>query len=200
MASFASASDLATLMQRTLSPTEIDAAEMVLAFATSAIQSAVRQQIETVEADTVELRGNWTPYLQLPQRPVLDVTAISLSTPYTAVLTVGSTAYRWTRAGKVTLLWSPANWPTEGAGYGSWGGPDSTVSVTYSHGFDVIPADISGVCLRVARRMMDNPQMVMSESVGGYYNYTLAPGADPSSVLLPSEEAALRSAYRKKTR
>jgi hypothetical protein len=56
------------------------------------------------------------------------------------------------------LYWGGALWPTS---FGS-------VTVTFTHGYAVVPADVRAVTKAVARRMVANPSLARQEAVAGY--------------------------------
>jgi hypothetical protein len=67
-----------------------------------------------------------------------------------------------------------------------------TVEVTYTHGYETVPADVKAVGLAVAARNYQNPNGVRSETIGAY-SYTNA-GTDDDVAgagLLASERAVL---------
>lgn len=103
-------------------------------------EAAGWQQISLVTDDTVELRGSGALTMGLPQRPVVAVTAID-----------GLTTSKWSWDGKAL---------SRVDGY-QWDGP---VTVTYSHGYDPVPAWLVGMCCQVIRRSANNQDGLRSES------------------------------------
>jgi hypothetical protein len=96
----------------------------------------------------------------LPERPVVDVTSVA-GLPAGGWTLVRDTllpgpvySYMWELDDIITgnVTWTPMSMPT--------------IAVTYSHGFQVIPKDLRGLCLSVAARMYVNPSSVEMESVG----------------------------------
>jgi hypothetical protein len=87
--------------------------------------------------------------------------------------------------------------------WGGWGGPKATVVVTYSHGYEVIPDDIKGVCLSAAARAFTspglvNPAGVESETIDGYavtYRSNMANGST-AGVTLAEDESRIVKRYR----
>ncbi len=182
--SFASLEDLEFLLGRVFDTTESVAAQGLLDQATAAIQSWTRQTLGLAEDDTVRLAGTWRDELVLPERPIVDVTAVSVGG--VALTDWIVTTDGITRGGVSSLQRDPV--------YG-WCGPLAVVEVTYSHGFDPIPADIKAVCLNMTQRSLSNPVGVTSESIGSYsvtYDADAAPGA-----ALGTEDEALLRRYRK---
>lgn len=152
----ASATDLQDYLQQTV---DANTSALILDMATGVIQAYTRQQLEYVQNDTVDL----TPMegrLVLPERPVVDVTAVAgLSTGDWTL--VRDTIYPgpvyihdWELDDILTsnVTWTPLWKPT--------------VQVTYSHGFQSIPNDLKALCLSVAARLYANPTSIESEMIG----------------------------------
>jgi hypothetical protein len=152
----ASPSDLAAHLQ---SDVDTASATVYLQSATGLIQAYTKQTLEYVQDDTVTLipaEGR----IVLPERPVIDVTAVA-GLPAGGWTLVRDTllpgpvySYMWELDDIITgnVTWTPMSMPT--------------VQVTYSHGFQDIPLDLRGLCLSVAARMYVNPSSVEMESIG----------------------------------
>lgn len=155
-------------------------ATLAIASASAVIRKHCRQVLSLVVGDVAKLRGTWGMMLVLPQRPVVEATAITgpLATP-----------------GGATPLVGP--FPVQGDAiyrrFG-WFGPHQHVTVTYTHGFDVIPDDIVAICLNLAARILDNPMSKQSESYTGHSVSRLFP------LELSRTEKELLNAYRRTTR
>lgn len=218
MASFATPQDLADYLIRPLDEAEQAAAPLLLRLASASVALEVRQTVEKVTT-TAKLAGTWSQDLELPERPVVDVTAVAVNG---VNLPVG--AYTWNSR---TLLrrgvaldqdsdgFSPVDVDEhrQGASGAStplhWGGPASTVEVTYEHGYDadVIPDVFVAVTLSVAARVLESPTGITSESLGGY-SVTYAGAAEASfggshagggaGFTLTAAERALLRPYRKR--
>lgn len=162
-----------------------DQAELVLAIASGTVRGATGQTLSLVEGDEVELRGTWGRQLQLPERPVLAVTAIAVDG-----VEVPATSYRWSRDGKVTFSRSSPLVNAPAAALGYWGGDEVLVTVTYDHGFDPVPDDVRGVVLALARRAILVPDAgaVAQESLG---SYSVTYSREAASTLTRGEERKL---------
>lgn len=173
-----------------------DRATILLDAATAAIQSYCRQTFTAVAGAQV-LPGSWDAKLELPERPVTAVTAVSIGdTALTAdmdyVWDGAHTLYRGTKVDGVLSVNGPDYLIN---GWGDWGGPGAQVTVTYARGFATIPGDVKGVCLALAARSLASPDGVNSESVGAYsVSYSRSGGA----VSLLAEERALLDRYRRR--
>jgi len=150
-----------------------------LEIASAQIRGITRQHFDLVTADQIDLRGSWADEIRLPQRPVLDVSEIQVRWQGSQVFDVlSSSAYTWDRAGRLRGVCS------------IWGGPGGTVRPTYDHGFAEIPEDIEAVCLAMARRWLQNPGAVASETLVDY-SVTYGP------IGLTEDEAKTLEDYRR---
>ena len=172
LGSFATAADLTARMGRALTDTEQSQADRLLFDASNLIRmTAGYQQISRVDNDTVTLRGSGTGRMLLPQRPVLDVTAVA-----------GLTADQWQWDGGSAICRLDC---------GRWDGP---VTVTYSHGFEVddvaYQVAVSVACDAV-KRLMLNPDAIRQRSIDDYAE-TLT---DARASLLQGEQETIRQAF-----
>lgn len=203
LSSFASTDDLEAFLNRKFDTGETVQAQVMLDGATAAIRAEAFQTISLVENDTVRLAGSWEPDFELPEWPVLSVSAVALN----GVPLVMHDGYEW----NTRQLLRRSQLLAELTGYsafqhapgallgfaGNWGGPGSTVEVTYSHGYTTIPADLVLVCLQAASRPILNPGGVQSESLGAYAVRYVNKGSGGPSVLLDDDEKKIiRTRYR----
>jgi hypothetical protein len=167
MGLFANATDLAALLQRTFDATDNAAAAVALRMATAAIKNHTKQTIEQVVNDQVDLQGNWSHKLWLPERPVTAVSAVSIIGGSGFVREVVLTPNTDFVLGPMGLLrrvsYITGRLLTPASGY--WGGDMAIVRPIYTHGFPTIPDDINAVCLSVASRLMSNPEGLLRESI-----------------------------------
>ncbi|MFI7014147.1 hypothetical protein [Streptomyces sp. NPDC050164] len=140
----------------------IDAAQAAagLGEAEVIVRAALRQHIDAVAGDTVELVGNGRRLINLPEMPVTAVASVHLD----GELLTNGTDYRWNRYGILTRLGEPtwrgrlaACWPL-----------DAEVSVVYDHGYAQVPAAVKQVCIQLAGRAWVNPRSMASESIGDW--------------------------------
>lgn len=112
--------------------------------ASAMFRSLAQQTISRVVDDVVELEGNDTSRLWLPERPVVSVKDVSIiyDDTTTPLVFVDSDVIS-TRRGLLTTF----------TGY-EWGGYDASVRLTYTHGYLTIPADIVAVVCAMAERNM----------------------------------------------
>lgn len=172
---------------------DLDQVELLLDIASATIRDETGQTLSLVDDDVLELRGAFGREFWLPERPVLEVSSITLDDQ-----DMPSTGFRATSDGRVTI--DRALWPTvvnaSAGALGHWGGDERILTIVYSHGYDPVPATIRGVCLDLVRRGIVAPDagVVRQESLGSY-NVSYAP--DAASVLSTAEKAKLRRYCRK---
>ncbi len=121
---------------------------------------------------TIDSEGGLT--LLMPKNR-LPVTAVALVEQLSgeSYVTLDSTEYDWSVDGILSRWWT--GWPCRAQG----------VRVTYSHGYDVIPREVAGVCLSLAGRLYNAPSGQVATSMTlGDYSATYEPGG---SGLLPHE-------------
>ncbi len=136
--------------------------------------SPVTGEVETIDANSAASF--------LTSRYHLPVTAVSLVEVFdgSAYQTVDATEYQWTRDGVVQRL-----------GYRCWPGYLAGVRATYNHGYDDLPRDVAGVCIRYASRLLANPggSAVQRETLGdASVEYSQA---SAGAGLLPDEQMIL---------
>jgi hypothetical protein len=173
---FATTDDLATYLGRAVENTA--QGDMALALATGIIRAETGQTLSLVEDDEVQLRGSAYAKLALPERPVLAVTSVSGDSINTD------------------------EWSRQGANLTRWYGWPDVVTVTYSHGYAVIPDDVKAITLAVAARILtaNDPSgpSIAREQIGSY-SVEYARSSDTSAesaFLTDGERAHLRRTYR----
>jgi hypothetical protein len=131
------------------------------------------------------LAGTWGSDLVLPQTPVTSVTSVSVNG-----VALGSGDYAWNSR---ALLRRGGTFDEAGADPGSatWGGPSSTISVTYAWGEEAVPTWAKSVTLRAIARVVGNPSQVTQESLG-VYSATYAQVTGDGSHITRAERKYLR--------
>lgn len=171
MPAFATLDDLNAVLGETIDETR---GELALDLASGAIRSWTRQTLDLVEDDTLTVPGSWDTNLTLPERPVVDITSVTVDAEELE-------ADSWRLDGDALYRLS------------RWGGPDVTVEVVYTHGYEIIPDDIRGFCLRLAARWLTNPQGLRTESIG---TYSVGFGGDITGALVAESEWRELGRYR----
>ncbi|GAA2484618.1 hypothetical protein GCM10010406_21110 [Streptomyces thermolineatus] len=176
----ATAADLAALTQ-----SDIPAATATVALdaASAVIRGWTRQAITRVVDETVNLRVTDAGELVLPQRPVVSVSRVRAG---------GTVLSDWTLSGDRLLR--SGGWrrlPTAGA-YPETG----VVEVTYTHGWEDVPAEVRTVCLDLAAATVTNPGMLRTVGIDDY-NRTFASESLGAGVLSNAHKEIL-GAYRRR--
>lgn len=188
--SLATVADLATLLGRTFTPEQELQAQALLDQASAVVRSYVRQDISrATTTDTFTMR-RVDPVLHrcagavtLPQRPVVDIDTVLID---------GTETQDWWQDGNDLLLRS---W--------TWDRPPAAhrppqVTVTYTHGWDPVPAEIQAIVMQAANRVIVNPSGIRSETVGGESVTYLIPAAgEYLGVLLSRTEQKVLDRYRR---
>lgn len=141
--------DLAALLQQDL---DRATAELLIECATAVVQEACGQRIVRAQS-TVQLDGDRSQWLVLPQLPVISVDAVSLD---------GAALTDWQLRGH--QVHRPLGW----FGLDS---PLSTVEVTYTHGYAADDQALQlarTVVLSLAATVYSNPAAARSERIGDY--------------------------------
>jgi hypothetical protein len=148
---FASTDELASHLQQDL---DLATATLALDLATGIVQGAIGATITQATITAVlHVTDPCNPWLRLPQAPATLVTAV----------TVGGAAvtdYIVTPA----ELWRAIGWATTQ----TYDGEPVPVTVAYTGGFAVIPADVKAATLFVAGQIYGNPELLQSVSIDDY--------------------------------
>ncbi|MGW4641810.1 hypothetical protein ACWEN6_25050 [Sphaerisporangium sp. NPDC004334] len=151
-------------------------AEMLLEAASQAVRDYCGWPISQTGPETITVDGSGGRVLQLPALHVTDITAVTIDD-----VELAPTAYRWSVIGLVKRL--------DG---GCWPDTYQSIGVTWTCGYDPIPASILElVCAAVARRL-PNPSGHAAESIGDYaVTYSKS-----DKVVLSGADTALLDHYR----
>jgi hypothetical protein len=197
----ATAADLEAAMR--LDPGTLPAAQAELALkrASARVRAYTRQDITLVENETILLRGG-DRVLALPQRPLV----VDATHPLTVVelgemggIEVPAIEDRdFTRLGNELTRGYPWYAPTRTMGWpwrqqqGVWA---PRVRVTYSHGDQEVPDDITDIVLDLASMNLSNPENLRSVAIDDY-SRTFASETIGNAKLTPGHKADLRQ-YRR---
>jgi len=172
----ATVDELRTFMGGTVT-FEDDTAELYLRLASGEVRAATGQTYDAVIDDTAVISGDGTRTLLLPEVPVTAVTAlVDLTGPLEAP--VPATTWEWSEHGIIRRIDT-----------GRWARRYRAYRVTYDHGYGVIPDVVTGVVLRMAARVIDNPEGIKQEGTGRW-SMTRA-GESAGIGLLPADWLAL---------
>lgn len=155
MAQFASLAELEAFLQTTYDGAAAVAADQALTMASASIQNETHQRIEAVANEVVTFAVRPRTYrLFLPELPVTGVSAVTIDGVALLVTDYIVDSQTGVMHRRYLVDWAR-----------TW---ESTVAVTYSHGYAVIPDDIKQETLRRAADLMDNPSTMDSETIGNY--------------------------------
>lgn len=179
----ATAEELASLMRDT--GLDETSATLLLELTTGEVQGIIGQRLVLVEDDEIELQGNTDRWLILPERPVSEVSSLTIDGGDELV---AGTDYKRTKG--AASLWRRCGWSD--CAY-----EPSTVAITYSHGLEVGHQRLQfarSSVLGVSKAAYSNTSGVTSESIDDYR--VTFPDAI-ASVLADSENLvnALRRYY-----
>jgi hypothetical protein len=201
--------DVSAIVGRTLSSTEQTNGTRLLNMASGMVRRYTRQTITKVTDDVVTLEGNWGHVLTLPQHPVTAVSSVVFNGGtmpntqwklYQGDLFLGTGSYMPDYGGSIwggTALWGPAgsNNGPQVAG-ATWQGPQSTVTVTYTHGYDEVPQDIVNEVAGMVALQLSTEVGISSEQIGGYkVQYDRA---QTGGMTLNDESKSVLNFYRKR--
>lgn len=197
----ASLTDLSDRLGRPLTAAEEARGQALLADASALVRGFTGQDFVRTDDEVAVLRAQQGE-IRLPQRPVVDVTAVvALGAGGAPDLPV--VGWQWDGIDIVrTMTDSPAiNMPElwyedEAESY------PGTYRVTYSHGTATVPADVVAVVARMALRTMTAPSMaggLTGETIGPYSYRTDGSGVGTAVVMTDDDRKMLELAgYRRK--
>ena len=167
-APFFTTTDLAYRLQMDPTAVNSDAATMLAKLASDAVREEIRQKVDFVASDTVTLYGDNGEVIMLPERPVVSVSSVVMAgitlVPTTVNSTTTTTMYDWRPEGALRRVVYGGSFYASQL-YFKWplGVP---VTVTYSHGYQVVPSAMVHVALELAAAAYSNPELHESERVG----------------------------------
>lgn len=167
--------DVEAVLGRDLDDDEVGRTVKLLQLASDAVRIHTGQQFDYVEDDEITIEPDIEGHLWLPQRPVISVSTVKITSSNTPIDTVG---YGWTRDGYLARRWFPTN-----AEIPWWIYP---LTVTYTHGYQTVPADVRLAVAELVGGSMANPSGIVSESLGVYsvrYLSNRSPGVSLTSEV-----------------
>ena len=199
--SLASIADVEAITGASIDPADQPRVERLLAMASAAIRGWTHQTLSFVRDHEVTVPSSGTELLMLAELPVQDVTSIE---------TLFGLDWWWADESELIHSTDPSGWNDWGrfswdaAGRlrrldgRRWGLPNDPVTVTYSHGWKEIPADIIAVCAaKVGNAVASaevNPEGLRSVTIGDYTRAFADPSA--STGVLNDGEKAILARYR----
>lgn len=135
---------------------DVPRVDMAIKLAAAYVQRMSGQTITAVADDEAVFDGTGNHILFMPQRPVTNVSEVTVDGDEWIV----GTDYDWSeRRGTIHAL-GRRRWPVG----------LRNVAVTYSHGYVELPVDLQALVYGLARRAIDNPSgtAIRSETLGSY--------------------------------
>lgn len=189
---FANSDDLATRLGLALTPEERDRADSLLAIASDLIRDEVKCGQLTLLTETIQLRGTSDESIELPSTPVVSVASVTLDGE---PLVEGSD---WYLDGNMIvrlpvsravildgLADAQAAFPL---GTASFGWPEQTLEITYTHGYAEIPGKVRAICMEMVVRAWVNPGSVARETIGDTSTVYDNMRFSPAGLLLTDDE------------
>lgn len=171
-----STADLATYLQQNLEEYESEASNAV-ELASAAVRAYCRRSFTFVADDERVMR--WRPRIILPDPPVVDIRSVKIA----------DKDVHWHRDLKGHLIIQRT--PGLLVGHANYPYPD--VTVTYSHGYDTVPAVVAMVAVRIAARVFKNPMQRVTYNTDTM-NY--ASSVDVAPRILTGDEQLMLTPFR----
>ena len=207
----ATSADVAATLGRVLTAQELVFCARLLDFGSALVRKYTRLTLTQVIGDTITIPGNWSQVLPLPQRPVTNVTSVSVNgngwsagQQYTVSrygeLLISTGAYMPDFGASLygsSQLWGPA-----GSNHGpyttgnNWQGPGTAITVVYDHGYAVIPDEIANVVAGMVALQIGTGVGVIRERIGFYQvEYTRS---ESGGLALTPEDKSILNDFRKR--
>lgn len=202
MESLATVDDLEARIGRELTPEEAARAEALLADASALVRGYTGRDFGLVEDDEITLRPVGTR-VRLPQRPVHTVSRVVATGGSDAVPDVALPVGAWTWDGIDQVdIWPPdTSWLLSLPETWADGTLVDTYRVTYTHGYDPVPADVVAVVCAMVLRTLLAPSPIagmVSERIGQYtYQLQQASGSVGATVAMTTEDRTALTRYRR---
>lgn len=188
---FAESTDLEARLGVSFTADEHIRANELLALASEMIQDETRQKIELVVDDTLSVRSTYDDRFRLPQRPVVDVSSVTLTliggnqtfdVPAETYYLDGDEIVR--TAFPLAYQWAFASYAR------GWLGPLYQMTVVYTHGYATVPSLVKAVCMEMVTRAWVNPGSVARETVGNVSTVYDNMRFSPTGLLMTDTERA----------
>lgn len=157
MADLATAEELREFLQQTEDELPDSRAELILVGVEGLIRDYTGRSFAETDGGAELVDGSGTIVMILPGTPVSAVESIVEDPDGAAVELVAGTDFEWSADGILRRL--------DG---GRWFRRFRYYEVTYTRGYDAVPAAVKLVTLRVAARAVVNPEGLTQESAAGW--------------------------------
>lgn len=201
MAALADPTALEARLGRPLTGDEAARAQALLEDASALVRSYTGQTFTRTNGETITIRAQQGE-IRLPQRPVIDVTAV-VAVGAGGAPDLPVVGWQWDGLDIVRtsidspIINLPELWQDEDAD-----AYPGTYRVTYSHGVTVVPPDVIAVVARMVLRTLTAPTVaggVVGETIGPYSYRTDGAGVGTAVVMTDEDRKMLSLAgYRRK--
>lgn len=172
MQPLATAGELQTHLQRPIDP---DVAAQALQLASGAVRAFCKWDLSPVMTETLQAEGNGTAVLSLPTLNLLSVVQVRVDG---VPIIFGAPLVSFSKRGQ---LYRSAGWPRF-----------ASIDVDCVHGYDPAPDLVKLVVLDLCGRQMNNPQGLVSATVGSVsQTFASASGSGSDSGLSALHERLL---------
>jgi hypothetical protein len=192
--------DLSDRLGRPLTAAEEARAQALLKDASAKVRSYTKRNFTRTDGETLVVRAQQGE-IRLPQRPVIDVTAV-VAVGSGGAPDVPVVGWQWDGLDIVRAVADspivnlPEDWYDDVEAY------PGTYRVTYSHGDAQVPEDIVGIVARMVLRTLTAPTVaggVTGETIGPYSYRTDGSGVGTAVVMTDEDRRELADAgYRPK--
>lgn len=189
MTALATITDLEATTGRTLvgDTDRVTRINRVLEMASAVVRTYTGQLFDLVTGEVVTLRPDRDGRFRLKERPVVSVASVTDSSAV-ALTNVEFNTDGW-------LLYTAAFSQVPGPLF--YLGAAWPLTVTYTHGYATIPADVVMVVCSMAGRVVANPAGIRSEMVGDYsVTYTIPGTGEAIGLALSRPEMDVLRSYR----
>lgn len=197
----ASLTDLSDRLGRPLTATEEARAQALLADASAKVRSYTRQNFTRTDSEIVVVRAQQGE-IRLPQRPVIDVTAV-VAIGAGGAPDVPVVGWQWDGLDIIRAVTDspiinlPEDWYDDVDSY------PGTYRVTYSHGDAQVPDTVVAVVARMVLRTLTAPTLaggVTGETIGPYTYRTDGSGVGTGVLMTDEDRQELKDAgFRQRT-
>ncbi len=191
LAGLCTTGDISGRLMRPLTDAEATAAPLFIADASGLIRRYCNQ-VFTLEQSTDVLQIRNDGSVRCPQRPVASIDYVAVINPDGAETPVMT--WWWDKIDTFRLGYDdawvinlPARWVDETPG---------TVKVTYTHGYDELPPELTGVCAAAVIRRLTEPAAHLKEMQVGYYREFYYDAQSPGSVYLTVDDKLALKDFR----
>lgn len=138
---------------RTLTTAELSRANALITDASVMIRSYTRRSF--VQQQITQMLRSTSNIIKIPQLPVISVDAVALVDYLGNTYTVPSFGFDGIDQIDLGYYSSVLNLPEDALSFGSvWSG---SVKLTWTYGYNVVPADVSSVCAQMVSRIFNTP-------------------------------------------